>query len=527
VRVLIVGSGPAAAAAALALTSSRAHEVHVIDAGESLEASRQALLEEMKALPPVDWPPQATTELTTQPLSKVPGDLPQKRLYGSDFPFRDVGQLVGVTVQRGGNRSCISGAYGGFSNVWGAQVMPFTRETIDEWPVTYDQLLPHYTAVLRHIPFAGADDDYSELFPLLAPAAPLPRLAPGAAAALQRYAAHRHVVRRRGVVLARARLALASQRCIECGLCLTGCPYGLIYSSAQTFDPLIARGTVRYRAGVLAHEVGEDDEGCWVVARDIATREPITFRGDRILLACGPLGTARVVVNSARRQIRRLEFLESMQFVLPFFSTRAYPDPRSYSTFTLNQFNMLVQYGRPGFDLAHLHLYPYNPAFEDELPKLVRTVDVATKAILRRATAALGYLPSWVSPKLVVEVRPGHGGLPPVAISSAPNPDTSTTLRRVMRRVLGVSAALDLWPGLPALRVSGPGKSYHFGGSFPHVRRPRPTAVETDTLGRLPEWRRIHLVDGAVLPSVPATTFTLSVMANAHRIATQVASEAA
>ena len=27
------------------------------------------------------------------------------------------------------------------------------------------------------------------------------------------------------------------------------------------------------------------------------------------------------------------------------------------------------------------------------------------------------------------------------------------------------------------------------------------------------------MVDGAVLPSVPATTFTLSVMANAHRIA--------
>ena len=62
-RVLIIGSGPAAAAAALALTASRVDEVDVIDAGESLEAPRQALLEGMKSLAPADWPPGAATEL--------------------------------------------------------------------------------------------------------------------------------------------------------------------------------------------------------------------------------------------------------------------------------------------------------------------------------------------------------------------------------------------------------------------------------------------------------------------------------
>ena len=525
-RALIIGSGPAAAAAALALTGSRVDHVDVIDAGESLEAPRQELLMGVKSLAPAGWPPEARA-LTRQPSAEVRAELPQKRSYGSDFPFRDVGQLAGLTVERGGNRSSVSGAYGGFSNVWGAQVMPYTRETIDQWPVAYDELIPHYAAVLRHIPFAGADDDYSELFPLLAAAAPLPRLAPGAAAVLQRYEVHRDVVRRRGVTLARARLALDSQRCIECGLCLTGCPYGLIYSSAQTFDSLIARGRVRYHAGVLAHEVGEDDQGCWVVARDVATRETMTFRADRIFLACGGLGTTRIVLNSARRNVRRLEFIESVQFVLPFLSSRAYTDPRSYSTFTLNQVNMLVEYGRPGLDLAHLHLYPYNPAFEERLPKFLRTVEPATTAILRRATAALGYLPSWVSPKMAVSVHRHDGGLPPVTVSSVPSSDTSRALRQAMRRVLSVSRALDLWPVLPALRISGPGKSYHFGGSFPHVPCPRPLAAETDTLGRLAEWRRIHLVDGAVLPSVAATTFTLSVMANAHRIATQVALDAA
>jgi choline dehydrogenase-like flavoprotein len=38
-------------------------------------------------------------------------------------------------------------------------------------------------------------------------------------------------------------------------------------------------------------------------------------------------------------------------------------------------------------------------------------------------------------------------------------------------------------------------------------------------VGRLKQWQRIHLVDGSVFPSIPASTFTLTVMANAHRIA--------
>jgi choline dehydrogenase-like flavoprotein len=34
---------------------------------------------------------------------------------------------------------------------------------------------------------------------------------------------------------------------------------------------------------------------------------------------------------------------------------------------------------------------------------------------------------------------------------------------------------------------------------------------------------RVHLVDASVLPSIPATSITFSVMANAHRIASTAA----
>ena len=93
-------------------------------------------------------------------------------------------------------------------------------------------------------------------------------------------------------------------------------------------------------------------------------------------------------------------------------------------------------------------------------------------------------------------------------------------LRSVLRKVLRAAPALDLYPVLPMLRLSAAGKSYHYGGSFPHARDSGPTYT-SDRLGRVGGWQRIHLVDASVFPNVPATTFTLTVMANAHRIASE------
>jgi choline dehydrogenase-like flavoprotein len=48
--------------------------------------------------------------------------------------------------------------------------------------------------------------------------------------------------------------------------------------------------------------------------------------------------------------------------------------------------------------------------------------------------------------------------------------------------------------------------------------RRNPGAFEVDLQGRPTGFSRVHLVDASVFPSLPATTITLSVMANAHRI---------
>jgi choline dehydrogenase-like flavoprotein len=66
-------------------------------------------------------------------------------------------------------------------------------------------------------------------------------------------------------------------------------------------------------------------------------------------------------------------------------------------------------------------------------------------------------------------------------------------------------------------RPGAVGSSFHCGGTMP--MRDAPRGLESDVLGRPAGFSRVHIVDASVLPTIPATTITFSVMANAHRIA--------
>ena len=522
---VIIGSGPAAAGAALALSRHSGPKITVLDIGLQLEAERRTAVDILSRSDPAAWDDQSVKLVASQPVSSKVRGVPRKLTYGSDFPYRNVGQLDGVTAAADVNEALISAAYGGYSNVWGSQIMPFTASVFGTWPVSMSEMEPHYRAILGQIPFAGEIDDLADLFPFLGRPAPLPPVSARTTRVLAAYARNRQALHGLGVSLGKARLAFNAPQCVRCGLCMTGCPYSLIYSASQTFDALRRTGRVSYHDGLLAFKVIEDSEKATVFARSLPTGHVHRFEADLVFVACGALGTTRLVANSFGLHEIDLSMKESQQFTVPMLSLYPTKDPRTEDLFTLNQFNMIVALDEVGLDVSQLHFYTYNPAFVGALPRPFRArwAEPATRQILRRLSVAFGYLPSWHSSSLLLKVGPvpRDDGLPDVQVTPGDPPaDGYRMLRTVLRRLLRSARLLDLYPVLPAVQLSGTAKSYHLGGSFPHAREPV-SALSSDRLGRVMNWQRIHLIDASVFPNVPATTFTLTVMANAHRIASE------
>lgn len=525
-EAIIIGSGPAAAGAALALTGGGIRPT-IIDIGRRLEEPYAGTLERLRGLLPEEWSPDDRSLLSRQPVESLVSGLPEKRAYGSDFPFRDVGQLEAVEAAVGAHRAVVSPAYGGFSNVWGAQVLPFSRETFDDWPVTLSDMTPHYQEILREIPFSGVVDDLAELFPLLRSPNPLPLLAERTVRVLDAYEHHRTYLRQRGILLGQARLAATGTGCVKCGLCMTGCPYSLVYSASHTFDRLRRADLIDYLGDRMAVRLEQTGSTARVTVRSLSTGEIEVLQTRRVFVGCGALGTTRLVASSLGLFDVDITAAESAQFTVPMISAHPTADPRQEARFTLNQFNMVIKVPTAPRDLSLIHFYTYNDAFYDALPAPLRAprAGKAAREVLRRLSVGIGYLPSWASPALRIRI-----GRPPTDTAVAPmhvardeaNWSGNQMLRTVKRRMLAAAAPLDLWPIFPKTIFAAGAKSYHFGGTFPHGPTGGPP-LSSDREGRVAGLETIHLIDASVFPSVPATTFTFTIMANAHRIASEAA----
>jgi choline dehydrogenase-like flavoprotein len=168
--------------------------------------------------------------------------------------------------------------------------------------------------------------------------------------------------------------------------------------------------------------------------------------------------------------------------------------------------------------LVHSQLYTWNDHFPRDLIANYGRVPGAApvlRALARRLIVAQLFLHSAHSGRIGLRLA-ADGRL---VAEPAANPDTGARLDAalgVLRRSLSRAGLI----ALPfARRIGAPGSSFHVGGSLP--MSDAPLRGLSDTLGRPGGVGRLHVIDASVFPSVPATTITFSVMANAHRIASE------
>jgi choline dehydrogenase-like flavoprotein len=520
--IAVIGSGPAGVSAARAL-ATRGVRITLFDAGRQLEAERRRDVERLGALAPDEWAPETLAAIRDASDVGV-GGVPQKLSYGSDFPYRDIQRWVPIETRGADTGPTL--ARGGFSTVWGSCVLPFLDEDLADWPVSADDLAPHYRAVTGFLPLAAREDDLAAEFPLhcdaprpLEPSAQaralmddLERARPRLAAAGLRFGWSRIAVR--------AESNAAGPGCAYCGLCLHGCPYRLIYDAGTTLDTLIESGHVDYRGGVVVERLEERGHDVQLRLREIATGDATSISAERVYLACGVISTTRLLLASLECYDRPLPIRDSQYFLLPWLRARGVPRPRDEALHTLCQAFLELRDPRIDAHNIHLQVYSYNDLyarlFDRLLGPLRRPARPGVDALLARMLLIQGYLHSDASPTIEATLQ-ARGDQAVLVLEERRNPRTRPALRRLVGRLLRLAPELRALPLFPALRVAPAGRGYHSGGSFPMRERPGP--LESDTLGRPHGLERVHVVDASTFPTIPATTITFTAMANAHRIA--------
>jgi choline dehydrogenase-like flavoprotein len=512
---VVIGSGPAGVSCAMGLLSAGA-QLLMVDAGVDLESSNTDKLVTLAQRPPEEWTGEAVSWLRDGMKAAVEG-IPLKLCYGSDYPYRS---LDGAPVIEGdGVNTKYSLGKGGLSTVWGSAVMPYRQHDLVGWPITADDLAPHYRAILDFMPVSQQVDALDHDFPAFRATTAMP-LSPQAAAVYGRMEKNRAALTEKGVVFGRSRLAVKSG-CVRCGLCMYGCPYRLIYSTAETVDDLRSNPNFRYAPGHVVERLEETSDRVLIHTRNRKGDSEI-IEANRVFLGAGVLSSTAVMLRSLDAYDAPVTLRESHYFLLPMLHPGGIPNFKRGDVHTLAQ--LFLELSDPAISpyTVHLQTYTYNDLFEQPIAQKLGPLAAIFpwNAFLSRLFLFQGYLHSSHSPTTEARLE-RTSSTTILRLRPTENTQTTAILKRLVRKLTGLRSATGLLPLSPLMRQGEPGRGFHTGSSFPMSANP--TGFESDLLGRPAGLKRIHLVDSSVLPTIPATTITYTVMANAHRIGTLAA----
>jgi choline dehydrogenase-like flavoprotein len=515
----VIGSGPAGAACASALLAPGA-QVLMLDAGIELESDRAETVRALSQKEPVAWPPAQAAALHGGKGDNLKG-LPHKKLFGSDFPYRETEAKI---PWRGDDALRPSLALGGLSNVWGATMLPLRESDIPDWPIQRPDLDEHYRAAAEIMGLAARRDDLEELFPIHTPNPVALKPSRQAMLVLQNLERRRDALRARGWLFGQSRMAIRAADsprgpgCVYCGHCMTGCVYGCIYNSAYTIRELKQQPNFRYERDVIVTRLRENSGTVTIEGFHRQTGKALTFEARRVYLGAGVIPTAQIVLRSQNAFDQPLMLRDSQYFLFPIILARGVGNVQTEALQTLSQVFIELNCPQISRRSVHLQIYTYSDLIAGAVRQSLGGLRFLAPALQKRLLIVQGYLHSDESASIEMTLK-RDGQRDFLQLQPVLNPETSGVVKKVVSELFKQFRALGGFVVPPMLQIARPGRGFHCGGSLP--MRAQPGNFGSDSLGRPSGWSRIHVVDASVLPTVPATTITFSVMANAHRIASQ------
>jgi choline dehydrogenase-like flavoprotein len=508
--IYIIGSGLSAAASAAALIK-RGYRPTILDSGVTPEPAILDLKARLAAVEPEEWKPEELSRLKTTGPVAVNG-IPRKLYLGSDFAFSEIGFAPTVNALLASVHR--SFARGGFSSVWGAVIRDFSPHEMHGWPITYQDLAPHYSAVRELM-------DLNELTPHL-------RLSSQAGALYADYCDHRQEFESAGIALEPSQLAVLQadqderKGCRYCGLCLHGCPYDSRYESSTTLQRFIREGKATYIPGIFVDRVVPQNGSVRIETRSIADGTSRCFTARRVLITAGLLESSRIVLASLNLYDIAFPVISSDIFTLPFMRYRASAGIANERLHTLCQLVARIEDPSICAHPIHLQVYGYNDLYPalmaQKLNVLAYPLAQPLQALANRLFVIFGYLHSGVSGSFTITLKSNRD--PGLRVEGKPNRQALRISHAVVKKLFQKRKYLHAIPLPFQLRLDLPGGGYHCGGVFP--MRQNPGKLETDRFGSLALLPRVHLADASILPAIPASPIAFTMMANAHRIASEI-----
>jgi hypothetical protein len=415
----------------------------------------------------------------------------------------------------------ISGAFGGFSSVWGAGLQTLSRKNLELFPDEVQaDLVESQKKVLRFIPHTYVKDEFDILSPWPSDISSSKHPYILSEAMNEFYDNYISLKKKMNsysdYYFGHPRLAIdadisSDESCVLCGMCIDGCPRSSIFDTSKFFVKEIENNNITYIQGFVNRIVKNGDK---VQIFYDAKNKVHTLETKKLFLAAGPVASSVILLKS---KIINDEIMvqDSQVFYKYLISKKLKRNVSNFSLshgiFAYSPFNNLDEY--------FVSLYPFSHDLLKRLPqnimKIIERIKLAKLffSTIKYIIPAIGFLPSEVSGKLQIK----SGNDEKIHVTYIENNQTTKYLRNADQNFNNLISKIGFFKiPLRYPKKIGIGVGVHIGASIPMGSN------NVDNYGQITGFEDIHVVDASVLPRIFPGGHTLATMANAYRIANHV-----
>jgi len=422
-------------------------------------------------------------------------------------------------------------ALGGLASGWGLGCNVFSDAELRKAGLPAAEMEPAYELVAGRIGISGADDDARAYTSAnLEGVMPAPPLDPAAALLLDGYSRKRGAMREAGFRLGRPALALVTRDFGGRNATALNDMDFYVDSNRAAWRPSIAVESLagkpgfEYRGQFLVTRFAEEGGVTTVFGRDLDTSQERAYSCRRLVMAAGTLGTARIVLRSLGGDGVRLPFLSNpytyiASLALPAVG-KAVPERKT----SLCQLILLHDEGGRHDDVAQAGIFTYQSLLMYRLLREIPMDYVDARILMRYLLSGFLIVGIFHTEEYSEDKRlwlERDSATITGDCLHATYCVTAAEADKLRRRERAYSQAIRQLGAWPLKRISpGHGASIHYAGTLPFSESEQPYHLAPS--GRLYGTESVYVADGSGFRYLPGKGLTLSLMANAHRVASRL-----
>lgn len=419
-------------------------------------------------------------------------------------------------------------ALGGLGNGWGLGCCVFSDKELQACSLNAGVMKAAYKTVAARIGISGTRDDAQPYT-----AAGLDGLQPSIqmdSNGKRLYAAYekkRSRLQQKGFYMGRPSLALLTQPKQD----RSPYPYHDMdfYSDASrsayrpwlTIEALQKSPLFNYQGNLVVLRFSESDDAVTVTCLRTDTNETATFKGSRLVLAAGVLGTARIVLRSFDAYEHTLPVLSNPYSYLACIQPALLGRDTDAVKVGFAQLSLFWDKRGDNMDVPMGSVYSYRSMMLFHLlkdsPLGVKTAAAFLRYMQPAFTIVGLFHPEKYSPAKYLQLQKNSTRLTGDELQATYRlsfeeqntvSETETAFTRALRQ-LNCFVLRKIEPGH--------GASIHYGGTLPFSKQNERFKLLPN--GQLGDTQRVYVADGSGFTYLPGKGLTLSLMANAHAVA--------